>query len=194
MQKTTFLLILIAALGIGSSLYLLGGTASVSADPIVYSYPRKVSSPFQQHVEEGLENSSTLRDYFKKLDEISLRDQKLTQSLTAYQAHVDGYFQEAEAEAELIQDSTLKAVVLEQLAVELDSMTARTAELKKKQVEMRSLAARAEDLGRVMRVLTSFGPLSKWAKENHPAIPGLEQLSSDYRKLLDDFRAKTSAI
>lgn len=195
MQKTTFFLILIAALGIGSALYVLGGTpTTVSADPVVLSYPRQVGTPFQQHVEEGMGNSATLESYFKELDEIRRRDQRLTEAVSSYQAHVDGYFQEAGSEASSIQDSSLKALAQGKLALEKDSIAAKMAVLLRTQGEMHALASRAEDLGKLMKILSSLGPLKNWAKENHPAITDMRLLSTDYRKLLDDFKAGESAI
>ena len=66
MHKTSFLLIFVAAVGIGSVLYLMGGSVSASrpGGTDLRGYASK--SPFAEHFDEALAENPGLAKYFEQ--------------------------------------------------------------------------------------------------------------------------------
>ena len=182
MHKGSVILIIAAAVGIGSILYLLGGSAFAARETTESSY--RSASAFDQHVSEAIEENPNLEKFFDDLEGLHVRYDQQDAECLRYQAHIDQYFQGAEEALNKISDSTLRAPLQLRVMAEKDTVRSLHAALSQQQEALRQLVTRADDLANSIKVLVSLKPLRTWARENQPATTGLEALAKEYQALV----------
>lgn len=182
MHKSSVILILAAAIGIGSILYLLGGSAFAARDTTESSY--RSASAFDQHVAEAIEENPNLEKFFDDLEGLHVRYDQQDAECLRYQAHIDQYFQGAEEALNKISDSTLRAPLQLRVMAEKDTVRSLHAAFSQRQEALRQLVTRADDLANSIKVLVSLKPLRAWAHDNQPATTEMEALSKEYQALV----------
>lgn len=159
MRRPVFLFLTFFSLCLASTLYLFGGSATaaeLSQSENTYGKGRYAPSVYQQHLDEALKNQPALASHIALWEAKQAENQKLLQASHDYLAHINTYFLEAKAEAEMIQDSALRAQVLDNLATREAAVQVQTASLRKTLADSNTLMRLAADYKKAAEVMGSL--------------------------------------
>lgn len=169
MRRPVFLFLTFFSLCLASTLYLFGGSAEAAeyANRELVSYERSATpSVYQQHLDEALKGQPALAGHIALWEAKQAENQKLLQATHDYLAHINTYFLEAKAEAEMIQDSALRAQVLGNLATREAAVQAQTASLRKTLADSNTLMRRAADYKRAAEVMGSLSSFDAYLQSS----------------------------